>query len=138
MKDGVPCIPLGWVTITPLEKDRFSRHVSFGVASAPDLSASKHEAFPAATPAPAVSEKAGEEKAVAAPPETETWENVHLKWTPNDDVITATNKSLKAMVKGKELVPEKYHGKLIKNKKAVTATVKVAKYGNAFVILEII
>jgi len=138
MKDGVPCIPLGWVTFTPLEKDRFSRHVSFGVEPALDFSAPKHEAGPAATSAPPSPGKVGEEKVVASPPETETWENVHLKWTPNDDVITATNKNLKATVKGKELIPEKYHGKLIKNKKAVTATVKVAPYGNAFVILEII
>lgn len=65
------------------------------------------------------------------------WETANLTWAANTATLTAQHEENKAQVKGKDLVPEKYHKKLFKDKKAVVAKVTVQSTGNLFEILKI-
>ena len=71
-------------------------------------------------------------------PVRETWENVHLVRTPQNDTIVATLGNKKAFVIGKELVPERLHKLLFgKKKSAAGQKVEVEAVGNAFKIVKI-
>ena len=65
------------------------------------------------------------------------WEKASLKYTPNNGLIEATFEGNKATTKDKELVPEKFQGKLFKEgkKKSISAKVEVETIGNSFRIV---
>lgn len=65
------------------------------------------------------------------------WDNAAIKFSPGDQILTASEDGKKATAKGKELVPEQYHKKLFKDKKAIRAKVTVRAEGNMFQILKI-
>lgn len=69
--------------------------------------------------------------------ESMVWENAVLTWNPGKQVLTVKHEGKTAAHAGKDVVPEKYHAKLFKKKKAVTATVKVLAEGNLFKVLAV-
>lgn len=73
-----------------------------------------------------------------AEPQTETWENVILTWSPGNQEIAAVSGNNKATAKGKDLVPPDLNKKLFgKKKRAQASRVVVEPVGNAFKIVEI-
>ncbi|MBF0121383.1 MAG: type III-A CRISPR-associated RAMP protein Csm5 [Desulfobacterales bacterium] len=90
--------------------------------------------------------KFNREKIIENPPEpkppvveakTEIWEKAPLLWTPNNQTITASFQDKKAIVKGKELVPDSYKKTLFDKRKTVTAKVTVEHEGNSFKIIKV-
>ena len=72
------------------------------------------------------------------PPVVEKWQDVHLRWNPGKQEITASASGQKAFCRGKGLVPQALAKKLLtKKKKAKASTIKVEKLGNAWKIIEI-
>ena len=145
MADGVPSLPLGWALAQKTPDRVFLEKASAAlvpiVVFSPEAPREKKQE---PVEKPAGTQGAKTQPVTQVPPEkqppaAETWEKAHLKWTPNDDMVTATDTASKrkAMVKGKELVPDKYKNKMIKQRKAVTATVVVEPLGNLFRIIDI-
>ena len=67
----------------------------------------------------------------------EIWEKASVKYTPHNGLIEAIFEGNKATTKDKELVPEKFQGKLFKEgkKKSISAKVEVETIGNSFRIV---
>lgn len=73
----------------------------------------------------------------AAPLELPIWEQASVSYAPGTQMLTATYAGKKAMIKGKDLVPETYHKALFEKKKAINAKVTVRAEGNMFQIIKI-
>ena len=65
------------------------------------------------------------------------WPTASLTWSPGNNTLTAVFEGKKAIVKGKELVPEALHKKLFEQKKSVNAGVEVEATGNRYLIVNI-
>lgn len=65
------------------------------------------------------------------------WETASVTWAANTATLIVQYEGKRVQATDKNLVPEKYHKKLFKDKKAVTAKVTVQSTGNLFKILKI-
>ncbi len=138
MKDGSPSLPMGWVLVKPSQSAFWEKAVR---SSYTDKIA---ETIPMETDTP---EHSPADKADIAPQEKpttvtetlrETWDNVHLVRTPQNNMIIATSGNRKATVTGKELVPDKLHKLLFGKKKSASGQkVDVEAVGNAYKIIKI-
>lgn len=137
MKNGVPCLPFGWVVVRPLSKDIFTmqEHVFYTEKDEESVNESCLAKSTGDTVESASMIRL--EPSPAPEPEIATWETATLVWTPNNQTITAASGNKKALVTGKELVPEKYHKKLFVKPKSITATIDVEPIGNGFRIVKI-
>jgi len=71
-------------------------------------------------------------------PKKETWHDAHLRWTPNDGVITASWEGQRATTMDRGLVPDQIRGKLFgKKKNAAAKEAVVEPIGNAWKIISI-
>ena len=67
----------------------------------------------------------------------DVWENATLEWRAQDATVVARVENRRAFGKGKELVPESMHDRLINRRKNVKAKITVVQKGNSFVIVKI-
>lgn len=87
-----------------------------------------HGRFQPVTGAPAEPGKEVVEKPKPSdvqPSTTEVWEQATLSWNPGKGELTAAWQGRKAFAKGKDLIPEAFMKKLVKDKKNVIARVTV-------------
>lgn len=138
MKDGIPSQPMGWIMVSPSSDSFFTKTARLACREKePEVVLLKTE----------TSDEISQARKVVSPiekpdtpeePVRETWENVHLVRTPQNDTIAATLGNKKAFVIGKELVPERLHKLLFgKKKSAAGQKVEVEAVGNAFKIVKI-
>ena len=67
----------------------------------------------------------------------DVWENATLEWRAQDATVVARVENRRAFGKGKELIPDSMHNRLINRRKNVKAKITVVQKGNSFVIVKI-
>ena len=130
--------PLGWTKIMLVDARRANalKDIPDGIPGDKAVSGGPHGE--AAIEKTKLEQVEGRVKPAPAEPETETWEDVHLTWSPGNQQVTAACGTNLAFGLGKELIPAELQGKLFgKRKRAATKKVMVQKVGNAWQIIEI-
>ena len=67
----------------------------------------------------------------------QVWPEAILSWSPGNQILTASFGGKRAICKGKALVPEAFHERLLGKKKSVIAKVDVIPLGNSFTIVKV-
>lgn len=67
----------------------------------------------------------------------ESWPSANLSWSPGNNTLTAVFQGIKAIAKGKDLIPTTMNDRLFVKKKSVSACVEITKFGNKYVITKI-
>jgi len=125
-------VPFGWAVIEVLPFD--IKNIYTSTSASPVINSKEQETKIVDTKIVTKESKTNE-----LIPETITWENATLTWSPGNQTLRASKDNLKAEIKisDRNFVPANYHEILFEKRKSFTANITVEKIGNAFKIIKI-